>query len=71
MTLDYKEKLEREKMKDVKEDIIKQVAPFISKGQNFIERDICPRCEIVAVRGEKRCRRCGGELLKTKINIGE
>ena len=71
MTLDYKEKLERDRMKEVKDDIIKQVAPFISKGQKFIERDICPRCEIVAVRGEKRCPRCGGELVKTKINIGE
>ena len=71
MTLDYKEKLERERMKEVKEGIVEQVAPFISEVSKFIERDICPRCEIIAVRGEKRCPRCGGELLKTKINIGE
>lgn len=71
MTLGYKEKLELQRMKEVKESIVEQVAPFISKGSKFIERDYCPRCRIVTVRGEKLCPLCGGKLLKTKINIGE
>lgn len=71
MTLGYKEKLERQRMKEVKDSIVEQVAPFISKGQKFIERDYCERCRIITVRGEKRCPICGGQLIKTKINIGE